>query len=81
MLPMIQEADELQGQVNDDKIAVTLGQTSYWIDKCLRNKLSEQKSDQSELELINTSSSNNEQLNLIRRISSLCKTDDLKPKF
>jgi pectate lyase len=76
MLPMIQEADELQGQVNDDKIAVTLGQTSYWIDKCLRNKLSEQKSDQSELELINTSSSNNEQLNLIRRISSLCKTDD-----
>jgi len=76
MLPMIQEADELQGQVNDDKIAVALGQTSYWIDKCLRNKLSEQKSDQSELELINTSSSNNEQLNLIRRISSLCKTDD-----
>ncbi len=76
MLPMIQEADELQGQVNDDKIAVTLGQTSYWIDKCLRNKLSEQKSDQSELELINTSSSKNEQLNLIRRISSLCKTDD-----
>jgi hypothetical protein len=76
MLPMIQEADELQGQVNDDKIAVVLGQTSYWIDKCLRNKLSEQKSDQSELELINTSSSNNEQLNLIRRISSLCKTDD-----
>jgi len=76
MLPMIQEADELQGQVNDDKIAVALGQISYWIDKCLRNKLSEQKSDQSELELINTSSSNNEQLNLIRRISSLCKTDD-----
>ena len=76
MLPMIQEADELQGQVNDDKIAVVLGQISYWIDKCLRNKLSEQKSDQSELELINTSSSNNEQLNLIRRISSLCKTDD-----
>jgi hypothetical protein len=76
MLPMIQEADELQGQVNDDKIAVALGQISYWIDKCLRNKLSEQKSEQSELELINTSSSNNEQLNLIRRISSLCKTDD-----
>jgi hypothetical protein len=47
MLPMIQQADELQQHLaKNENIAVTLGQISYWIDKCLRGKLSEQKSDQ-----------------------------------
>ena len=58
---MIDQTTNFQQRLNqnESKIGVTLGEISFMIDNCLRNRLTEQKSDQKnpeDFEMIDTSS-------------------------
>ena len=60
MLPMIEQADELQWDVQmtgkNLEIAANLGEISELIFKCIRNKLYDEKLEHQDFEIINTSS-------------------------
>ena len=44
MQDIIQLADVVQGEINDFEIAMILGEVSNLIQKCLRNRINEEKS-------------------------------------
>ena len=44
MQDIIQLADVVQGEINDFEIAMFLGEVSNLIQKCLRNRINEEKS-------------------------------------